>query len=616
MVLDSISLTNLEVFENNYDNTQSGTLYEQLDFCSTSFGKRLLKYWLVNPLCDPEAINDRLNAIDDLKEMDDQFLAIRDTLKSLPDLERLISKIHQLGNVSKNHPDSRAIMYEGNTYSKRKVEDFITLLNGFQSAANLLNNLGKNNVKSVLLKSILTITKNEKDKTGFPYLNELLEHFMTSFDPESAKKDGKIIPAPNRNKDYDKAINDIKRIEKELENYLKSQSKAFGCTLTYTGSAKNRFQLEIPENRCKKIPEDFELTSSKKGFKRYWSDEIKALLSELTNAEARRGEALRNTMKYLFKDFDNHFNIWNRAVQCLSILDVLMSLTLYVKNAEHDMCRPEVLLIDDNNKPLIDIKNGRHPCLMKTFSGDYIPNDVIIGCHDANNNWQKNPLVILTGPNMGGKSTLMRQTGLTIILAQMGCYVPAESCRLTPVDRIFTRIGASDKILAGESTFFLELSETASILHHATTHSLVLMDELGRGTATFDGTAIAYSVVKELAQKINCRTLFSTHYHHLVEEFTDDDNVSMGHMQSMVSADDQSITFLYKFGEGAASKSHGFNAAKLADLPDEIISKGSIKSIEFENFSKKIQLLKKLIHVKSKLEVDEVFKKFEALKSS
>ena len=126
----------------------------------------------------------------------------------------------------------------------------------------------------------------------------------------------------------------------------------------------------------------------------------------------------------------------------------------------------------------------------------------------------------------------MRQTGLTIILAQIGCYVPANSCRLSPVDRIFTRIGASDKILAGESTFFLELSETSSILHHASKHSLVLMDELGRGTATFDGTAIAYSVVKELAQKIKCRCLFSTHYHHLVDEFTDKDDVSMGHMVS------------------------------------------------------------------------------------
>lgn len=138
----------------------------------------------------------------------------------------------------------------------------------------------------------------------------------------------------------------------------------------------------------------------------------------------------------------------------------------------------------------------------------------------------------------------------------------------------------------------MELSETASILHHATRHSLVLMDELGRGTATFDGTAIAYSVVKELAQKIKCRSLFSTHYHHLVEEFTDKDDVSMGHMESMVNDEDQSITFLYKFGEGAASKSHGFNAAKLADIPEAICKKGLTKSVDFEIFSKKIQLLK------------------------
>ena len=146
--------------------------------------------------------------------------------------------------------------------------------------------------------------------------------------------------------------------------------------------------------------------------------------------------------------------------------------------------------------------------------------------------------------------------------------------------------------MQGESTFYLELSETASILHHATKHSLVLMDELGRGTATFDGTSIAYSVVKELAQRIKCRTFFSTHYHHLVEEFSEEDSVSMGHMQCMVSGDEQSITFLYKFGEGACPKSHGFNAARLADIPEEIIKVGSLKSVEFENFTKRIQFLK------------------------
>lgn len=594
MVLDSISLANLEIFENNFDQTQTATLYEKLDFCSTLFGKRLLKYWLVNPLCDPEAINDRLDAIEDLRDMEDKLSFVTEKLKSLPDLERLISKIHQLGNVGKNHPESRAIMYENDTYSKKKVEDFLTILSGFSQASMLFNSLKDFEAKSKLLKTILTITRPEEagKKLGFPYLDDLLEVFKTSFDADLAKSTGKIIPSEGVNEDYDQAINDIKQCERELEKYLNEQKKKFNCALSFFGTSRNRYQLEIPEHKSKNLPDDFELTSSKKGYKRYWTSDIKEMISRLTDAEDRREKALRDTMKCLFKKFDKYYNVWNRAVQCLAILDVLVSMTQFVRNSDGDMCRPEIIMLDDCSTPFIDIKNGRHPCLGKTASGDFIPNDLIIGCQDANNNWQKNPLVIVTGPNMGGKSTLMRQVGLIVILAQMGCFVPAESCRLSPVDRIFTRIGASDKIMAGESTFFLELSETASILHHASKHSLVLMDELGRGTATFDGTAIAFSVVKELAQNINCRTLFSTHYHHLVEEFSDKDNVSMGHMQCMVNDDDQSITFLYKFGEGACPKSHGFNAARLADIPEDIIKLGLVKSMEFENFTKKIQLLK------------------------
>ena len=594
MVLDSISLANLEIFENNFDQTQTATLYEKLDFCCTLFGKRLLKYWLVNPLCDPEAINDRLDAIQDLRDMEDKLSFLTEKLKSLPDLERLISKIHQLGNVGKDHPESRAIMYENDTYSKKKFEDFLTILSGFSSASILFNSMKDFEPKSNLLKTILTITKPEEagKKLGFPYLDELLNVFKTSFDADLAKTTGKIIPSEGVNEDYDQAIDDIKKCERELDKYLNEQKKKFNCSISFFGTSRNRYQLEIPEHKSKNLPDDFELTSSKKGFKRYWTWQIKEMLSKLTDAEDRREKALRDTMKCLFKKFDKYYNVWNRAVQCLAILDVLVSMTQFVRNFDGEMCRPEIIMPDDCLTPFIDIKNGRHPCLGKTANGDFIPNDLVIGCQDANSNWQKNPLFIVTGPNMGGKSTLMRQVGLIVILAQMGCFVPAESCRLSPVDRIFTRIGASDKIMAGESTFYLELSETASILHHASKHSLVLMDELGRGTATFDGTAIAFSVVKELAQNINCRTLFSTHYHHLVEEFSDKDNVSMGHMQCMVNDDDQSITFLYKFGEGACPKSHGFNAARLADIPEEIIKLGLVKSMEFENFTKKIQLLK------------------------
>jgi len=619
MVLDSISLTNLEIIENIQDGSQAGTLYERLDFCNTAFGKRLLKYWLVNPLCDADGINDRLDAIEDLSKLDHVLSNVTELLKQLPDLERLISKIHQLGNVKSNHPESRAIMYENETYSKKKVEDLIAILNGFASAAKIFDCLKehRSDFKSKLLKSITTIiqTNEAGNKLGFPYLDDLLKKYNASFDAETARKTGTIIPSTGVNESYDKAIDDIKATDVKLNKYLREQSKEFGCSLNYVGTGRNRYQMEIPENKCKSLPDDFELTSSRKGYKRYQSSLLKSLVAELTDFETKRDQALRDTMKCLFKKFDEHYNVWNRAVQCLSILDVLLSLTSYVRNSDQQMCRPEIVMLDEKGvtSPFIDIKNGRHPCVMRTFTGEFIPNDVVIGSQEAKERWQKNPLILVTGPNMGGKSTLMRQTGLTIILAQMGCFVPAESCRLSPVDRIFTRIGATDKILQGESTFFLELSETASILHHATKHSLVLMDELGRGTATFDGTAIAYSVVKELANNVKCRTLFSTHYHHLVEEFSDKDNVSMGHMECMVSDDNQSITFLYKFGEGACPKSHGFNAARLADIPDEIIKVGSVKSVEFENFTKKIQLLKKIMFSKTKKQIEDVITKFKSL---
>ena len=221
-------MTNLEIFENNYDNTQAGTLFEQVDWCSTAFGRRLLKSWLVNPLCDPAAINDRLDAIDDLKEFGETLVTIRDTLKGLPDMERLISKIHQLGNVPKDHPDSRAVMYENDTYSKRKVEDFILLLNGFGAAAKLFNEIKDHNVKSKLLSSILKITKNENDKRGFPYLDEILEHYRNGFDADEAKKTGKIIPSRGINKEYDASIKSIKEITAEFDDYLKEQTKEFG----------------------------------------------------------------------------------------------------------------------------------------------------------------------------------------------------------------------------------------------------------------------------------------------------------------------------------------------------------------------------------------------------
>lgn len=271
------------------------------------------------------------------------------------------------------------------------------------------------------------------------------------------------------------------------------------------------------------------------------------------------------------------------------------------------MTRPKVLLPGDNGQssPFLDLRGSRHPCVTKTFFGDdFIPNDIAIGCpggeeEEGGAEGSHAPCVLVTGPNMGGKSTLMRQCGLVVVLAQLGCYVPAESLSFTPVDRIFTRLGASDRIMAGESTFFVELSETASILHHGTLHSLVLLDELGRGTATYDGTAIASAVVKELAEKICCRTLFSTHYHSLVEDYSNNFAVRLGHMACMVENEcedpsQETITFLYKFIAGACPKSYGFNAARLANLPESVIQAGHKKAKEFERTTINLRVFKKL----------------------
>lgn len=280
------------------------------------------------------------------------------------------------------------------------------------------------------------------------------------------------------------------------------------------------------------------------------------------------------------------------------------------------MCRPIILLPEEDTPPFLDLKGSRHPCITKTFFGDdFIPNDILIGCEEEEEENGKAYCVLVTGPNMGGKSTLMRQAGLLAVMAQMGCYVPAEVCRLTPIDRVFTRLGASDRIMSGESTFFVELSETASILRHATAHSLVLVDELGRGTATFDGTAIANAVVKELAENIKCRTLFSTHYHSLVEDYSQNVAVRLGHMACMVENEcedpsQETITFLYKFIKGACPKSYGFNAARLANLPEEVIQKGHRKAREFEKMTQSLRLFREvcLASERSTVDADAVHK--------
>ncbi|XP_011644133.1 probable DNA mismatch repair protein Msh6 [Pogonomyrmex barbatus] len=555
MVIDAVTIKNLRIFG-------EGSLTNALDRCCTAFGKRLLREWICRPSCRKTVIIERQEAIQELVDRMDVMQSARAILSTLPDLERLLSKIHAQGNAArmKNHPDGRAIMFEGPTYSKRVIVDFTTTLAKFEEVLKFVELF--DDFKS----NLITRCVRYEPEGDFPHLRETLDYFKTAFDHEDAKKQGCIVPKKGVDAEYDSVLTELAENKKNLDKYLEKQKQHFGVKITFFGTDRKRYQIEIPDSQIKKVGPGYELQSQRKGFKRYYTAEAKELLARQMSAEEHRDKVLKDLNRRIFAQFSEKYDMWHAAVHKLATMDVLISLADYARNS--DMCMPEIHDGSDG-EIFIKIQDGKHPCIT---SDNFIPNDTLLATDGTAS------FMILTGPNMGGKSTLMRQVGLITIMAQIGSYVPASSCCITLVDRIFTRLGANDDILAGQSTFLVELSETAAILQHATPYSLVLLDELGRGTSTYDGTAIAAAVVDALT-KLKCRTLFSTHYHSLVEDYKTNKEVTLAHMACMVETEEEeevsqeTVTFLYKLSEGACPKSYGFNAARLAGVPSIITKK-------------------------------------------
>ncbi|XP_063984742.1 probable DNA mismatch repair protein Msh6 isoform X2 [Diachasmimorpha longicaudata] len=592
MVLDAITINNLRILGDD------GSLLKTLDHCCTAFGKRLLKEWICRPSCRKNIIVSRQQAITELVDNPDVMQEARKCMSQLPDMERLLSKIHTHGSAQKlkNHPDGRAFMFESQTYSKKKILDFTTALDGFQSSMKIASMF--EDFQSYLLKRTL-----RKDPGGeFPDLQETLDYFKTAFDHEEAKKEGNIVPKQGVDAEYDEVLEELSTIKNESNSYLKQQEKHFGGKVTFAGNDKKRFQLEVPEGRAKHADSSYELQGQRKGFKKYYTSECREFLERQMKAEEQRDKILKDLSRRIFAKFSEKYDLWSSAIFKIATLDVLISFAEYARSAE--TCVPEIN--DDDEDVSTIIKEGKHPCIS---SDNFVPNDTSISAEGNAS------LMILTGPNMGGKSTLMRQVGLITVMAQIGSYVPAAECKLSLVDRIFTRLGASDDILTGRSTFLIELSETAMILQHATTKSLVLLDELGRGTSTYDGTAIAAAVVNALT-KLKCRTLFSTHYHSLVEDFEKNENVSLGHMACEVETEEEegiseeTVTFLYKLVEGACPKSHGFNAARLAGIPASITRRAREIAGRFEKEANQRQIFTSLC--KGGNGVNEIIKKLKS----
>ncbi len=579
MVLDGVALSNLEVLRNSFDGGSKGSLWNHMNRCKTAFGRRLLHSWITKPLMRKEDIDSRLDAVQLLiEELSPEAGELRSQLSRLPDIERLLSRVHSMSSShrSNDHPDSRAIMYECDKYQARKLKDFCLVLNGLENASKLPEMFSDVNLSSAHL--LERHIRTEDAGGAFPDLSEPLRWFGEKFDAAKVKSNKTIKPLPGVDPEYDEAKARVVKIKVELEAYLLDHRKALKCSgVQWYHGVKDKWQLEVPENVT--VPKEYNITSKKKGFRRYWTDFITKQLKEISDAEADMECREKDQMRLLFARFDKYRNKWAKATECLAQIDALLSLAELSSLPEY--CRPHVCEYKDSNSgSFIELKGARHPCLVQTFQGgEFIPNDVALGS-DGEKNCR---VLLLTGPNMGGKSTLLRQTCLIAIMAQIGCFVPCASARLTPFDRIFTRIGASDRILAGQSTFYVELSETASILHHATPRSLVILDELGRGTSTFDGTAIAHAVVKDLIRPLHCLAMFATHYHSLVKEWEGHIDVETGHMGCRVEGiDDQKVTFLYKLAKGPCPKSFGINVARLAQLPSSVLNIAKHKSQEFE----------------------------------
>ncbi|XP_018565021.1 probable DNA mismatch repair protein Msh6 isoform X1 [Anoplophora glabripennis] len=579
LILDSITINNLNLLGT------TGSLQSILDQCETAFGKRLLQRWICRPLCDVNRIKERQIAVNELWNNPTLLKNSQAVLKKMPDLQRQLTKIHAYGNkfMAKDHPDSRAIFYESVTYSKTKIKDFLKTLRAFEKAQEISDIFS--GCESRLLRKITQFSP----KGANVDLREILQFFKSAFDQEEAEKEGKIIPKRGVEEDFDNAEKTIDDIKKKLADYLDEQSKFFGCKISYFGTDKKRFQLDVPESRTSKVTNEYQLEGTKKSSKpskRYSTPKTRELLSQMLKAEAERAKIVLDLNRRIFEKIGERHEQFDQAIQCLTILDVLCSLAEYARTYSQDICIPHVKQFDE--KPQLVIENGRHPCIPNV--DNFVPNDITMGDEDHAD------VLILTGPNMGGKSTLMRQVAIISIMAQIGSCVPASTCHLNLIDRVFTRLGAQDDIIQGQSTFYVELSEASSILQHATKHSLVIIDELGRGTSTHDGNAIATAYVKKITS-IGCRTMFSTHYHSLVDHFIGQKEVQLGHMACMVENDEdsteESVTFLYKIAEGRCPKSYGFNAARLAGLDYKVVARGREIAKELEEESR----LRNIFHI-------------------
>lgn len=535
VILDATTRRNLELL-NNLQGTNENTLISILDRTATTMGSRLLRRWITRPLRDRNILLNRQQAIQNI--IDNPNIKLRDNLSSISDIERVLARV---------------------ALKSARPRDLTALRETFALLPTLQTQL--QNFTAPLLQEI---AHNIKE---FPTLHDLLTRAIIE-NPPVVIRDGGVIADG-----YDKELDELRSLSKNASDYLlkleqREREKTGITTLKVGFNRIHGYYIEISRGQAQQAPSEYIRRQTLKNAERFITPELKQFEDKVLSSHSRA--LVREKMLYeqLLDKLLIHLTELQTCAQAITELDVLNNLAERAKNL--NLVAPQL-----SDEPKIEIIGGRHLVVEQTSSEPFIPNDTLLN--------DKRHMLIITGPNMGGKSTYMRQTALIVLLAYIGSFVPAKQARIGTIDRIFTRIGSADDLASGRSTFMVEMTEMANILHNATAQSLVLMDEVGRGTSTFDGLSLAWASSAYLAENIKAFTLFATHYFELTALPEHISNTANVHLDAIEH--DDTIVFLHAVQEGAANQSYGIQVAQLAGVPHNVIQQAKQKLLQLENNS-------------------------------
>ena len=534
VVLDAATRRNLELTQ-NLQGSFENTLASILDRSSTPMGSRLLKRWLHFPLRDLTILTNRQNAIDQIITTD-LHLDIQPILKGLGDIERIVSRI-ALGSA--------------------RPRDFARLRNTLQALPELQNTLSSCNTGYV--RTLATLM------APMPAIQNLLEQAIVDNPPVLIRDGGVIAPGYHQELDVLRDLSDgATEFLAQLEQKEKERTGIHSLKVGY--NKVHGFFIEMSRTAANNVPDNYIRRQTLKNNERFITEELKEHEHKVLSAQGKFLALEKHLYQELFDKVLPELAQLQTLSQAIAELDVLANFAERAITLNY--VKPELV-----NKSGINIDAGRHPVVEQMTNDAFIANPVVLT--------DQRKMLIITGPNMGGKSTYMRQTALIVLLAHIGCFVPADAAKIGLVDRIFTRIGASDDLASGRSTFMVEMTETANILHNATDKSLVLLDEIGRGTSTYDGLSLACACAEMLALKTKAFTLFATHYFELTLLAQEIATLANVHLDAMEH--DDNIVFMHAVQEGAASKSFGLQVAQLAGVPKTVINRAKQRLLELEN---------------------------------